>query len=150
MRQSNTPEQLSHQATLKTQIRLLQGTDIAIGPGKAELLAAIAEKGSISGAARHMGMSYRRAWLLVETMNRCFKQPVVISTAGGKHGGGAQLSRLGQQALEIYRAMLIDVEYQVAQHATDLYALLRDPTSSQDDTDQIMTHRDGSHDPSDS
>jgi molybdate transport system regulatory protein len=75
-------------------VRLHNGSDIAIGSGKAELLAAIAQQGSISAAARAMGMSYRRAWLLVETMNRSFQQPLVSTLAGCKHGGGAQLSEL--------------------------------------------------------
>jgi hypothetical protein len=66
-----------------TKLRVMFGTEIAIGPGKAELLAAIAETGSISASAKRLGMSYRRAWLLVDTMNRCFREPVVASATGG-------------------------------------------------------------------
>ena len=66
-----------------TKLRVMYGTEIAIGPGKAELLAAIAETGSISASAKRLGMSYRRAWLLVDTMNRCFREPVVASATGG-------------------------------------------------------------------
>lgn len=90
---------------LDLKIRLHNGSDIAIGPGKAELLAAIAQHGSISAAARAMGMSYRRAWLLVETMNRSFKQPLVSTLAGGKQGGGTQLTQAGEQVLQRYGAL---------------------------------------------
>lgn len=99
---------------LKTQIRLFKGEEIAMGPGKAELLAAIAETGSIAAAGRKMDMSYRRAWLLVETMNHCFREPLVISAKGGKHGGGAHLSELGQQVLALYQQMQADIESRVA------------------------------------
>lgn len=87
-----------------------QGEEIAMGPGKAELLEAIAETGSISGAARKMGMSYRRAWLLVDTMNRCFKSPLVSSAAGGTQGGGASLTALGREVLDSYRQLQADVD----------------------------------------
>ena len=65
-------------------LRITRGDDIAVGPGKIELLEAIARTGSITAAARALGMSYRRAWLLVDTMNRCFKSPVVEAEAGGR------------------------------------------------------------------
>lgn len=86
-------------------IRLYAGEDIALGPGKADLLEAIAEEGSISGAARAMGMSYSRAWLLVDAMNRCFRAPLVETGTGGARGGGAKLTRQGSAALARYRAM---------------------------------------------
>ena len=76
-----------------------------LGPGKVDLLEAIARKGSISAAAREMDMSYRRAWLLVETMNRSFRQPLVGAAKGGRHGGGAVLTPSGKEALARYRAM---------------------------------------------
>jgi molybdate transport system regulatory protein len=86
-------------------LRVLLGAAIAIGPGKADLLDAIAAKGSISAAAKRMGMSYRRAWLLVDTMNGCFRGPLVASTRGGAGGGGAQLTPLGVEVLARYRDM---------------------------------------------
>lgn len=86
-------------------IRLYAGEEIALGPGKADLLEAIAEEGSISAAARALGMSYRRAWLLVDAMNRCFKTPLVETDAGGRGGGGAALTASGTQILRRYRAM---------------------------------------------
>jgi len=89
----------------RLRLRLMAGEDIAIGPGKADLLAAIAETGSIAAAGRQLDMSYRRAWLLVETMNRCFRVPLVEAAKGGPKGGGARLSPLGTEVLERYRRM---------------------------------------------
>jgi molybdate transport system regulatory protein len=86
-------------------LRVLLGEATAIGPGKADLLDAVARTGSISGAARAMGMSYRRAWLLIDTMNKCFRAPLVETNAGGKGGGGAQVTEFGHEVLARYRAM---------------------------------------------
>jgi molybdate transport system regulatory protein len=91
--------------TLQPHLRILFGHAIAMGPGKAELLEHIAETGSISAAARRMDMSYRRAWLLVDTMNQCFKSPVVETATGGKGGGGARISDFGREVLRRYREM---------------------------------------------
>ncbi len=76
-----------------------------MGPGKADLLAAIGETGSISAAARTMDMSYRRAWLLVDVMNRSFREPLVLSAVGGTRGGGAQLTEAGVRVLEQFRVV---------------------------------------------
>jgi molybdate transport system regulatory protein len=111
-------------STLQVRARLLHGEEIAMGPGKAELLEAIAETGSISAAARKMGMSYRRAWLLVDTMNRCFKAALVSSAAGGTQGGGASLTPLGRDVLEIYQQLLTDVDAAAKNRATALRKLL--------------------------
>lgn len=86
-------------STASLRIRPHLGEDIAIGPGKIDLLEAIQRRGSISGTARELGMSYRRAWLLVETMNRSFREPLVISLVGGRHGSGARLSNTWEQVL---------------------------------------------------
>jgi molybdate transport system regulatory protein len=86
-------------------LRVLLGAVIAIGPGKADLLEGIAATGSISAAARRLGMSYRRAWLLVDVMNRCFRTPLVTTAKGGTAGGGAALTPLGKEVLRRYRAM---------------------------------------------
>lgn len=93
------------QAKEPPRLRILLGAAIAIGPGKADLLDAIAASGSISAAAKRMGMSYRRAWLLVDTMNRCFRGPLVASARGGTGGGGARLTPLGEKVLARYRDM---------------------------------------------
>ena len=79
-----------------------------MGPGKADLLEAIAETGSISAAARRMRMSYRRAWLLVHTMNECFAQPLIVAEKGGKTGGGAALTETGEAILARYRQLSRD------------------------------------------
>lgn len=86
-------------------IRILLGTAIAIGPGKAALLEGIADSGSIAAAGRRMGMSYRRAWGLVQTMNTCFQRPLVEAAKGGVQGGGARLSETGRIVIARYRHM---------------------------------------------
>jgi molybdate transport system regulatory protein len=90
---------------LEPRIRILLGSSIAIGPGKAAVLEAIGETGSIAAAGRRMGMSYRRAWLLAKTMNACFREPLVEATKGGVGGGGARLTEMGREVLALYRAM---------------------------------------------
>ena len=91
--------------TCRPRIRIKAGKDIALGPGKMDLLEAIERTGSISAGARELGLSYRRAWDLVETMNQCFKHPLVARVKGGKGGGGAQLTDEGRRMLDLYRAM---------------------------------------------
>ena len=86
-------------------IRLDLGLENRVGPGKVQLLEKIAEHGSISAAGRALGMSYRRAWMLVEAMNKGFGQPVVESQVGGKAGGGARLSAFGADLVAHYRAI---------------------------------------------
>lgn len=88
---------------LKLQIAC--GDARALGPGKADLLDAIAAQGSISAAARGMGMSYRRAWLLVDEMNRCFDPPLVETLRGGGLERGARVTETGLAILEAYREM---------------------------------------------
>jgi molybdate transport system regulatory protein len=90
---------------LRLRVRVTCGKDVAIGPGKAELLALVDETGSISEAARRMEMSYMRAWTLIQTMNQCFKEPLVASARGGKRGGGATLTATGRRALQLYQEM---------------------------------------------
>jgi len=91
---------------LKIKLQVYCGEAIAMGPGKADLLDAIVRHGSISAAARALGMSYRRAWLLVDTMNRCWAEPLVLTVTGGAPGSGASLSPLGTRVLGWYRALL--------------------------------------------
>jgi len=90
---------------LKIKIQLYCGEEIAMGPGKADLLDAITEHGSISAAGRALGMSYRRTWMLVDAMNRCWREPLVETLAGGSHGGGARVTATGQEVLACYRAV---------------------------------------------
>ncbi len=86
-------------------LRIHLGPEVAIGPGKADLLEGIEATGSIAAAGRQLGMSYKRAWVLVDTMNACFRTPVVAAAKGGKTGGGATLTPLGMKVLEAYRRM---------------------------------------------
>jgi len=83
--------------------RLYHGGDIAIGPGKADLLEAVRKAGSIAAAAESMGMSYMRAWMLIRTMNACFKAPLVQTKRGGAERGTAILTKTGQTILGLYR-----------------------------------------------
>jgi len=84
-------------------LRIAMGEGLILGPGKVELLEAIEHKGSISAGAREMGMSYRRAWLLVDALNHMFSSPVVIAAPGGAHGGGAQITEFGKKVAAAYR-----------------------------------------------
>ena len=79
--------------------------DLAIGPGKVALLEAIRDTGSITAAARQLGMSYRRAWLLVDETNRCLVGPAVATASGGEKGGGSALTALGAELVLRYRAL---------------------------------------------
>ena len=85
--------------------RLILGDDIALGPGKVQLLEAIRTTGSIAAAGRELGMSYKRAWHLVDTMNRCFASPLVEASKGGAHGGGARITPLAEDVIAIYRRL---------------------------------------------
>ena len=76
-----------------------------IGPGKVALLEAIRTSGSISGAARTLGMSYRRAWLLVEEINQSLAKPAVTAEMGGRSGGGASVTPVGEKIVDLYRAI---------------------------------------------
>ncbi len=88
---------------LKITARLRCGDDFAIGPGKAAVLEAVAAHGSISAAGRALGMSYRRAWMLVDSMNRCWDARLVDASAGGR--SGSRLTERGREVLDLYRAM---------------------------------------------
>jgi molybdate transport system regulatory protein len=90
---------------LKLKAQLLCGDELAMGPGKADLLDAIQAEGSISGAGRKLGMSYRRTWLLVDAMNRCWSDPLVEATPGGGEHRGARVTATGQEVLAAYRAL---------------------------------------------
>ncbi|MCB1960862.1 MAG: LysR family transcriptional regulator [Rhodocyclaceae bacterium] len=111
---------------LRQQVRILVDATIAIGPGKAQLLEAIGRHGSISAAAREMGMSYTRAWSLVADMNRCFTTVLVHTATGGKRGGGATLTAAGETVLTHYRAMEAAATAATAESFAALRPLLRD------------------------
>jgi molybdate transport system regulatory protein len=106
--------------------RIVCGTEIAVGPGKAELLARLQETKSITRAARLMNMSYMRAWTLIKTMERCFRQPLVKAARGGAGGGGTGLTQTGQKVLTLYYRL--ETESLGATRATwnELRSLLRE------------------------
>ena len=112
----------SAKPAVQFRVRISKGDDIAIGPGKVDLLEAIGETGSITSAAKRLGMSYRRAWLLIDTMNRCFKKPIVEAEAGGRSGGGTRLTATGRDVIKRYRAVERKSEKAAA---ADLAALLK-------------------------
>ncbi|HUF56122.1 MAG TPA: LysR family transcriptional regulator [Thermohalobaculum sp.] len=112
--------------TAGARLRIVLEPDIAVGPGKAELLARLAETGSIAAAGRAMGMSYKRAWLLVESMNRCFRQPLVETRRGGAARGGAELTETGRAVLALYRRMQGLTEEAIAADLEAMRALLKD------------------------
>lgn len=112
-------------AALRIAIRMTCGEEIAFGPGKADLLEAIAREGSISAGARALGMSYRRAWTLVDVMNRCWDEPLV-ATVPGRAQGGATLTDLGRFVLVRYRAMQEAAQQAVSADASALWSRLLD------------------------
>ena len=115
---------MAHKKTLSPTVRILFGAASSLGPGKIALLEAIMRDGSISAAARALGMSYRRAWLLVDAMNLAFKHPVVSTASGGKSGGGARVTPLGQELLQRYRHIEATAAAAVAQDLRALAKLL--------------------------
>ncbi|MCV2880634.1 winged helix-turn-helix domain-containing protein [Actibacterium sp. XHP0104] len=107
-------------------IRLTLPGNVPFGPGKADLLQGISETGSISAAGRQMGMSYRRAWSLVEAMNNAFADPLVETSRGGAEGGGARLTRAGLAVLALYRRMQREAEAATVDLRGGVAGMLRD------------------------
>jgi molybdate transport system regulatory protein len=99
----STGSQFAQMARVNISIVFQSGA--RIGPGKVALLESIRDTGSISAAAREMGMSYKRAWLLLDSMNQAFTEPVVIAAPGGPRGGGASLTAFGLEVLGRYRSI---------------------------------------------
>lgn len=118
---------------LKIKVQLLCGGEVAMGPGKADLLDGIRAHRSISAAARAMGMSYRRAWQLVDLMNRCWAEPIVETSPGSARGSGARLTAFGTDVLQRYRALQSGLERMGGgSDGTALCAMLRgEPLRSQ-------------------
>ena len=109
----------------KTRFRVQIKHAVAIGPGKADVLQAIADTGSLAEAGRRLGMSYQRVWSLVAAMNGDFVEPLVLKQRGGAAGGGAQLTETGARVLAIYRAIERDAQRAVARRLPQLVALIR-------------------------
>jgi molybdate transport system regulatory protein len=106
-------------------LRVDFGPNRAIGPGKIRLLEAIRKTGSISQAGRLLGMSYRRAWLLIDDMNHCFREPVVTAQPGGTRGGGAMLTTFGRKLVRSYRAIETEATAATEARLRELAASLR-------------------------
>jgi molybdate transport system regulatory protein len=115
---------VSESGDKRASLRILLGAATTMGPGKASLLDAVAATGSISAAARQMGMSYRRAWLLVDEMNRDFRAPLVVAAAGGAKGGGAHITDAGRDALRRYREMEKKAAEGIAREIAEFATLL--------------------------
>jgi molybdate transport system regulatory protein len=111
--------------TTKLTLRVDLGGGRALGPGKIRLLEAIEKTGSISQAGRTLGMSYRRAWLLVDDMNHCFRDQVIDAQPGGAHGGGAILTPFGRKLVERYRAIEADALVATRKYLRDLESSLK-------------------------
>ncbi len=109
----------------KLRIRIVFGDLGMIGPGKADLLEGIDRCGSIAAAGRQMGMSYKRAWQLIGTMNEMFREPLVDSTRGGPGGGGAALTETGRTVLGLYRSVEADAAEAGTRPLDALQSLLR-------------------------
>ena len=103
-------------------MRVTSGETISVGPGKIALLEAIQKTRSITAAAKSIGMSYRRAWMLIDELNAALKKPAVHSLKGGEHGGGSEVTTTGQALVDVYRR----IELHAAKAcATEIKALLR-------------------------
>ena len=111
-------------------LRVLAADFPAIGPGKARLIALIDSTGSISAAARQMGMSYRRAWQLVEAINASFNRPVVTTAIGGKRGGGAKVTAFGREILASYQRMEDKASAAITRDLKEFSRLLRKPAAT--------------------
>jgi len=99
------PKQPSTTADVRFRLRIRQDDSIAIGPGKVALLEAIQAHGSISAAARSLGMSYRRAWVLIDELNQALASPATASEQGGQRGGGSALTPVGDEIIRLYRSI---------------------------------------------
>ena len=112
-------------AIIRARFRVLVGNEVALGPGKAELLIHLRDTGSIAEAARRMGMSYMRAWTMLKTMERCFKQPLAKTARGGSERGGATLTETGEAVLTIYGRMQQKADRAIEEEWSQLQRLLR-------------------------
>lgn len=90
---------------VRFRMRIQQADTIALGPGKVALLEAVREHGSISAAARSLNMSYRRAWLLMDELNKSLKSPATVAEHGGQSGGGCVLTAVGEEIIRLYRGI---------------------------------------------
>jgi molybdate transport system regulatory protein len=130
---------VSHRAKPRVTLRIDFDADRAVGPGKIKLLELIEMHGSISAAGRQMEMSYRRAWLLVDSLQRSFRAPLVAPQRGGERGGGASLTEFGRAVVQHYRAVESAAQKAGAPHLEALSAALAAPASAKDETTMKKT-----------
>jgi molybdate transport system regulatory protein len=124
-------QQTRHSQPYLIRPRIYLGPELIVGPGKIELLKAVQETGSISAAARQMNMNYKRAWYLLDTLNKGFHQPVIQAATGGRGGGGAQLTPLGEQLIAYYTAIAAACAVAAEPDVAALFALtLANPSAS--------------------
>jgi len=116
--------------TSGARLRLVIKPGVALGPGKLDLLEGIRDTGSISAAGKKMEMSYRRAWLLVDELNSCFRGPLVATAKGGHEGGGAKLTELGKEVISRYREMERLTSVAIKKELDALRALAAGPKAS--------------------
>lgn len=133
-RMADTPKTTSASAAKKAgrtrpevrfRMRIRSGDAVALGPGKVELLEAVREFGSISAAARSLDMSYRRAWLLIDELNRSLKSPATHSEQGGQSGGGCTLTPVGETIIRLYRGVEVEAQRSCAKQIAELTRLIR-------------------------
>ncbi len=117
--------------SVRLTVRVEFGAAGALGPGKIRLLEAVGKFGSISRAGRSLGMSYRRAWLLVDDLNGCFREPVVATKPGGARGGDAALTPFGQDLIKKYRSIELRAAAAAKRQLRDLEVSLRGRRRSQ-------------------
>jgi molybdate transport system regulatory protein len=110
---------------VRFRMRIRNGDAVALGPGKVDLLEAVREYGSISAAARSLGMSYRRAWLLIDELNRSLNSPATHSEQGGQSGGGCTLTPVGETVIRLYRDVEEEARRSCAKQIAELIKLIR-------------------------
>ena len=122
-----TQKSTTPKPALKLRMRVNVGEQIAVGPGKIQLLEALAEQGSITAAAKSLDMSYRRAWLLIDELNRSLAEPAVASATGGQRGGGSELTAAGRRLIDLYRGIEAQALKACAPDIRKLLKLLASP-----------------------
>ncbi|WP_429281422.1 winged helix-turn-helix domain-containing protein [Paraburkholderia sp. GAS41] len=127
--QASTPPSTSSRSKARPEVRfrmrIRKGDTVALGPGKVELLEAVREHGSISAAARSLDMSYRRAWLLIDELNKSLKSPATLSEQGGQSGGGCVLTPVGETIVRLYREVEAQAEAACAKQIDELIRLIK-------------------------
>ncbi len=127
---SSPPKPRRSAPVARFRMRVMSGESIAIGPGKIEVLEAIRDTRSITAAAKAMGMSYRRAWMLVDEVNRSLKEPAVASAIGGDRGGGSELTAVGELLVRTYRKIEADATAACAKEIATLTSLIESTSRS--------------------